>query len=298
MEEYIFTGKNVSEALTKATAELGVVSTNLTYDVLEKGSAGFIGIGSKDAKIQITSINGKSVEPVFTDDLIVNPVIEEANSEFTSNETENKPVEEEKSEEPAPKIEVQENISDALKAQEEKEEYKESAPRERKEPTGPSDPSVVPAAEKFLNEVFDAMKIEVKIDSKLDAENNTLSIDLSGDEMGMLIGKRGQTLDSLQYLTSLVINKGQENYTRVKVDTEDYRERRKATLENLAKNVAGRVKRTHRSVSLESMNPYERRIIHYALQDNPFVNTHSEGEEPYRHVVVTPKKNISYNDYE
>ena len=280
MEEYIFTGKNVSEALTKATAELGVVSTNLTYDVLEKGSAGFIGIGSKDAKIQITSINGKSVGPVSTDDLIVNPVIEEANSEFTSNETENKPVEEE----PAPKIEVQENISDA--------------PRERKEPRGPSDPSVVPAAEKFLNEVFDAMKIEVKIDSKLDAENNTLSIDLSGDEMGMLIGKRGQTLDSLQYLTSLVINKGQENYTRVKVDTEDYRERRKATLENLAKNVAGRVKRTHRSVSLESMNPYERRIIHYALQDNPFVNTHSEGEEPYRHVVVTPKKNISYNDYE
>lgn len=295
MSDYIFTGKNVSEALTKATVELGVVSSDLTYDVLEKGSAGFIGIGSKDAKIQITSIKGDSVLKTSEPESIVKPVIDEANAEFSSNEAENAatiddtPI--------VSKIEVQENISDALKAQE-KTDYVESAPRERREPTGPSDPSVVPIAEKFLNEVFDAMKISVKIDSKLDCENNSLSIDLSGDEMGMLIGKRGQTLDSLQYLTSLVINKNQENYTRVKIDTEDYRERRKATLENLAKNVASRVKRTHRSVSLESMNPYERRIIHYALQDNPFVNTHSEGEEPYRHVVVTPKKKSSYNDYE
>lgn len=298
MEEYIFTGKNVSEALTKATVELGVVSSDLTYNVLEKGSAGFIGIGSKDAKIQITSIKGESVSNDSESDEIAKHVYDEANAEFSSNETENKSVSEVKSEEPAKKIEVQDNISEALKAQEEKEDFSLSTPRERTKPAGPSDPSVVPCAEKFLNDVFHAMNIEVKIDSKLDAENNSLSIDLSGDEMGMLIGKRGQTLDSLQYLTSLVINKGQENYTRVKVDTEDYRERRKATLENLAKNVANRVKRTHRSVSLESMNPYERRIIHYALQDNPFVNTHSEGEEPYRHIVVTPKKNSSYNDYE
>ena len=144
-------------------------------------------------------------------------------------------------------------------------------------------------AKDFLTNVFNSMNIAVVIDAKYDDIDHTLDIDLSGDDMGMLIGKRGQTLDSLQYLVSLVVNKGVDNYIRVKVDTENYRQRRKDTLENLAKNIAYKVKRTRRSVALEPMNPYERRIIHSALQGNKYVETYSEGNEPYRHVVVVYK---------
>ena len=150
--------------------------------------------------------------------------------------------------------------------------------------------SVADKAKEFLKEVFDAMNIVVVIDVKYDEENRNIDIELSGDEMGVLIGKRGQTLDSLQYLVSLVVNKDEDEYIRVKVDTEDYRKRRKETLENLAKNIAYKVKRTKRPVSLEPMNPFERRVIHSALQNDRYVTTHSEGEEPYRHVVVTLKK--------
>ncbi len=149
---------------------------------------------------------------------------------------------------------------------------------------------------KFLMDVFAAMGISVEITAKYDEESKTLEADLSGDEMGVLIGKRGQTLDSLQYLISLVVNKGTTEYIRVKVDTENYRQRRKETLENLAKNISYKVKRTRRPVSLEPMNPYERRIIHSALQNDKYVTTHSEGEEPFRRVVVTPKKDSNYND--
>ena len=150
--------------------------------------------------------------------------------------------------------------------------------------------SVADNAKEFLKEVFDAMNMVVVIDVKYDEENRNIDIELSGDEMGVLIGKRGQTLDSLQYLVSLVVNKDEDEYIRVKVDTEDYRKRRKETLENLAKNIAYKVKRTKRPVSLEPMNPYERRIIHSALQNDKYVTTHSEGEEPFRRVVVTLKK--------
>ena len=150
--------------------------------------------------------------------------------------------------------------------------------------------SVDETVKEFLNKVFEAMKLTVVINIKYNEENATMDIDLSGDEMGVLIGKRGATLDSLQYLVSLVANKESESYIRVKVDTENYRQRRKDTLENLAKNISYKVKRTKRSVSLEPMNPYERRIIHSALQNDRFVTTHSEGDEPFRRVVVTLKK--------
>ncbi|MBD5500983.1 MAG: protein jag [Lachnospiraceae bacterium] len=150
--------------------------------------------------------------------------------------------------------------------------------------------SIDDKAKDFLKEVFDAMNMTVVIDVKYDEDNKNIDIELSGDEMGILIGKRGQTLDSLQYLVSLVVNKDVDDYIRVKVDTEDYRRRRKETLENLAKNIAYKVKRTKRPVSLEPMNPYERRIIHSALQNDKYVTTHSEGEEPFRRVVVTLKK--------
>lgn len=142
----------------------------------------------------------------------------------------------------------------------------------------------------FLDDVLAAMNLEATVKIEYSEDDRNMDIEILGDDMGILIGKRGQTLDSLQYLASLVANKNAEEYIRVKVDTENYRERRKETLENLAKNMAFKVKRTKRPVSLEPMNPYERRVIHSALQDDKFVTTHSEGDEPYRHVVVTLKK--------
>ena len=150
--------------------------------------------------------------------------------------------------------------------------------------------SIEDVAKIFLDDVFRAMNLEVNIDLKYNEASRNMDIDLSGNEMGVLIGKRGQTLDSLQYLVSLVVNKDVEDYIRVKVDTENYRQRRKETLENLAKNISYKVKRTKRPVSLEPMNPYERRIIHSALQNDRYVTTHSEGEEPFRHVVVALKR--------
>ena len=209
MEFKEFTGKTVDDALTNATVSLGVTSDQIKYEVIEEGSTGFLGIGSKDAIIKVVI----------------------------------------------------------------------SADEDPKE-----------VAKEFLDGVFEAMQLEVNISMSFDEEDKTLSIDLAGPEMGVLIGKRGQTLDSLQYLTNLAVNRSSENYTRVKIDTEDYRRRRKETLENLAKNMASKVKRTKKAVTLEAMNPYERRIIHSALQNDNNVTTHSEGEEPYRYVVITLKK--------
>ena len=145
-------------------------------------------------------------------------------------------------------------------------------------------------ARTFLENIFRCMGINVELTMEYDQKEGCLGCTFSGDEMGILIGKRGQTLDSLQYLTSLVINKNKNDYTRVKLDTEDYRARRADTLENLSRNIAYKVKRTRRPVALEPMNPYERRIIHSSLQGNRYVETYSEGEEPYRHVVVAPKR--------
>lgn len=170
-----------------------------------------------------------------------------------------------------------------------------NAPKEEKkiepEVKREEEPAVcVPAADpkEFLSKVFDAMNMNVGIN--VETVDNEMNIDLYGDEMGVLIGKRGQTLDSLQYLTSIVVNKGRKEYIRVKIDTENYRSRRKETLENLAKNLAYKAKRTKNPVSLEPMNPYERRIIHSALQNDKYVSTHSEGEEPFRKVIITPVK--------
>jgi len=157
--------------------------------------------------------------------------------------------------------------------------------------------SVENQARKFLEDVFAAMKINASCEVNYDKENSVLEINIDGDEMGVLIGKRGQTLDSLQYLVSLVVNKNSENYIKVKLDTENYRERRKETLENLAKNIAYKVRRTRKPVTLEPMNPYERRIIHSALQNDKYVETYSEGEEPYRKVVINIKKGVRESGY-
>ena len=207
MEFIEISAKNVDDAITQATVQLGITSDQLEYEVLDKGSTGFLGIGSKNAVIKARK-----------------------------------------------KFSIDENVVE------------------------------------FLSSIFDAMKMEVEILVAVNEEEHIIEVELKGDDMGILIGKRGQTLDSLQYLTNLAINKHSDEYYKVKIDTEDYRKRRKETLENLAKNIAYKVKRTKRPVSLEPMNPFERRIIHSALQNGRYVTTHSEGDEPYRHVVVTLKK--------
>lgn len=183
------------------------------------------------------------------------------------------------------------------KASEPKAEKKEEKPAKASEEKASDKKEVLENPEEaiavvkdFLKEVFASMNLEVTLSAEYDAEENTINVDMVGPEMGIIIGKRGQTLDSLQYLTNLALNRKVDTYTKVKLDTEDYRRRRKETLENLAKNCAYKAKRTRKPVSLEAMNPYERRVIHYALQDDDSVTTHSEGEEPYRHVVITLKK--------
>lgn len=207
MDMITISAKTVDDAVMKAAIELETTSDNLEYDIVEKGSTGFLGLGAKPAII-----------------------------------------------------------------------------RAKKKETM-QDKAVV-----FLRQVFDAMNMKVEIKEEFNQEEKELNINLIGEDMGILIGKRGQTLDSLQYLVSLVVNKKKEEYIRVKLDTENYRERRKETLETLAKNIAYKVKRTKHSVSLEPMNPYERRIIHAALQDDKYVVTRSDGEEPFRHVIISLKR--------
>lgn len=280
MEYITVSAKTLDDAITEALIQLGVTSDRLDYEVIEKGSAGFLGIGMKQAVIKAR--RKKEEKPV-----------EEQIEEEIKEIKKEKPVERKKSYE---KKSYEKKSYD--RKREDRGVYKKEEPsyeKEHKEPLlkeqdielAAVEEQTVAACEKFVHDVLEAMDMkDVKVTSKVD-EEGALSIDMEGSSMGILIGKRGQTLDSLQYLTNRVANKMQDGYVRVKLDTEDYRRRRKQTLENLAKNIASKVKRTRRSVSLEPMNPYERRIIHSALQADPAVSTHSEGQEPYRRVVVT-----------
>ena len=255
MNKITVSAKTVEDALTEASIELGLASTDIDYEVIEKGSAGFLGIGAKQAVITAW----KKVEE--------------------------KPKKEKKAEKKPEKKVEKEVVVEEVKETPKVEEKKAEVP-EKEEKLAEVEPQTKEACEKFLKDVLKSMDMEVTLTSEID-EDGALSINMEGENMGILIGKRGQTLDSLQYLTNRVANKMQDGYVRVKLDTENYRERRKETLENLAKNIAHKVKRTKRAVSLEPMNPYERRIIHSALQGDKYVSTHSEGEEPYRRVVVT-----------
>ena len=290
MDYITVSAKNLDDAITEALIQLGVTSDNLDYIVIEKGSAGFLGIGMKQAVIKAR----KKVQEPEVEEVVVKeePVKKEAVE--TS-----KPAKFEKSSKPAKKNDkhkkhdrhdkpVKKDKPVVKEASKEpvKEEVKEVVEKKEAE-LAKVEEATIKACEKFIVDVLNAMNMgEVKVTSWID-EEGALSINMEGDNMGILIGKRGQTLDSLQYLANRVANKMQDGYVRVKLDTEDYRRRRKETLENLAKNIASKVKRTRRTVSLEPMNPYERRIIHSALQADPAVSTHSEGEEPYRRVVVT-----------
>ena len=292
MEEYItVSAKNLDDAITEALVQLGVTSDRLDYIVVEKGSAGFLGIGMKQAVIKARrKVEEKPVEEIVKEEPVKEVKKEKATAKPAREWKEKKKKPERKAEKPVKEEPVKPVKEEKAKVAEEP--VKEAEVPEKKEPELVKvEQQTIETCEKFIYDVLNAMDMtDVKVTSTID-EEGALSIDMEGSNMGILIGKRGQTLDSLQYLTNRVANKMQDGYVRVKLDTEDYRRRRKETLENLAKNIAAKVKRTRRTVSLEPMNPYERRIIHSALQADPAVSTHSEGEEPYRRVVVTLVRN-------
>lgn len=251
--------KTVDDAITEALIQLGVTSDRLEYEVIEKGSAGFLGIGMKQAVIEARR------KPEPAEEVKPEPVevkVPEATEAPAAETVQTKQEEVVATEEP-----VKKKVTELAEVSEE----------------------AIKAVESFLKDTLKAMDMNVEIVSEIDLEG-ALSVEMKGSNMGILIGKRGQTLDALQYLANRVANKHQEGYVRVKLDTENYRARREETLKHLAKNIAFKVKRTRRAVSLEPMNPNERRIIHAALQSDPHVTTHSEGEEPYRKVVVTLKR--------
>ena len=298
MNEITVSAKTLDDAITEASIQLGVASDQMEYDVIEKGSAGFLGIGSRQAVIR-ARIKKTVTEEIKAEEIKPEEIKKEFKKDFRKDRKEfvghkerkehkeyKKDSKKDFKKEPKKEF-VKENKTETVSA------VTAAAPvyEEKKE----LHVAVVTEAtqkicEKFLQEVLQAMGMgEVTIVSSID-EEGALAIEMSGDNMGILIGKRGQTLDSLQYLTNRVAKKSQDGYVRVKLDTEDYRKRRKQTLENLAKNIAYKVKRSRKPISLEPMNPYERRIIHSALQADDRVSTHSEGEEPYRRVVVTPNR--------
>ena len=256
------TGKSVEDAFMNAIVELETTSDNIGYDVIDKGSNGILGFGSRPAKIKAWVKSEVEAEKKAEEEKAAEVKSTEAAAPAAN----------------SAKADVTSDNSDEVL----------SEPHKKMVVTCDVDKVI----RDFLDNMFKAMDMDVNIDIKINEEEGCGNVELGGDEMGLLIGKRGQTLDSIQYLVSLVVNKENEKYMRVKVDTEDYRKRRKETLESLAKNIAYKVKRSKRPVSLEPMNPYERRIIHSALQNDKFVATRSEGEEPFRHVIVYLK-----NDY-
>ncbi len=304
--EYIrVSAKKLEDAIIEASIQLETTSDNIEYEVLEHGSSGFFGIGSKPAVIRARRKEEKKefddeIKQIFEKKSTVNneeiktqktekkekakkPEKPAAGKEIKPESTQNTEKKVEKSaekliEKPVKKEKtVKEKVAEPKKEEPKKKEMKQ-VDKEKAEQK----------AVDFLKKVFEAMHMNVQITAQY--KEDALEVDMEGEDMGVLIGKRGQTLDALQYLVSLVVNKEKEGYIRVKLDTENYRSRRKETLENLAKNIAFKVKRTKKPVFLEPMNPYERRVIHSALQNDPYVTTHSEGEEPYRKVVVTLKK--------
>lgn len=294
MEFREFSAKTVDEAITKASLEYETSSENLEIQVISEGKTGFLGFGSKPAIIKAAKKETKDTlpeEPAEKNSVEKKKEKKDIKPEqprtSRREETKSEPRKEIKRESPKKEEQKKETFK-----KENSQENKVQQPAEERKIVARSDEEIAAIkadAEKFLNGVFRAMDLEVEIKMEYKAEEGNLDIEFTGSDMGILIGKRGQTLDSLQYLVSLVVNKGRQGYIRVKLDTEDYRKRRKETLENLAKSIAYKVRKTRKPVSLEPMNPYERRIIHSALQGNRYVETYSEGNEPYRHVVVKLK---------
>ena len=328
-QEYIeITEKTLDEAITTACRRLSVTSTRLDYVVVQKEKSGFLGIGAKPAIIKARVKDASEVTQAILDDVISKaekklsgkaeakkPAEDMKKAEEKAEKASVKEVE--KAEKKAEKAEKKEKEKEAKKtvkknkkkapasvkdvsesipaASKESDAEEKAAPAPKKKPAIPQltdeeISKIKKTAHDFLVDIFKAMEMEVDISEDYQKDTGILTVNMEGEDMGVLIGKRGQTLDSLQYLLSLVINKDVDGYIHVKADTENYRERRKKTLENLAKNIAFKVKRTRQLVALEPMNPYERRIIHSALQNEKFIITYSEGEEPYRKVIVALKK--------
>ena len=279
--------KTLDDAITEALIQLGVTSDRLEYNVIEKGSAGFLGIGMKQAVIEAWKKEDKEEEEFLK--AVEETIRENPVKEYFVKEDD---VKEHQAEEAAKKEEA------VREEKTEKEEASANAKEEKSEPVSVKEKELLAKVEdetiryveQFVKDTLKAMDMDVEITSSID-KDGALYVDMKGENMGILIGKRGQTLDSLQYLANRVANKHQSGYVRVKLDTENYRARREETLKHLAKNIAHKVKRNRRPVILEPMNPYERRIIHSTLQSDPYVTTHSEGEEPYRKVVVTLVRN-------
>lgn len=277
--------KTLDDAITEALIQLGVTSDKLEYEVIEKGSAGFLGIGMKQAVIEAWAKEEKEPEPEKKDikekeESSVEESKDTVKKEQVHPEKEKKDKRSRSSSEKKPGSGKEKSVREEKDYSETIKESPELAKVEEK---------TITYVEQFVHDTLKAMNMAVEVTSSID-EDGALCVEMKGEQMGILIGKRGQTLDALQYLANRVANKHQDGYVRVKLDTENYRARREETLKHLAKNIAHKVKRNRRPVVLEPMNPYERRIIHSALQSDPYVTTHSEGEEPYRKVVVTLKK--------
>ena len=312
MKEFEVTGRTIEEAISQGLEELGVSISDVTVDVLEEGSKGLFGLfGSRPAKVRLTMKGDEATDGDMAHAILADAMKEEEPRKKAAPRKE-KP--EDKKEKPEAKKEKPEAKKKAPKAEKPAEEEKDAVqaeekpekppkarkPREKKEPKERPEPKeIVPAeqadretaagkAQEFLQNLTQLMNVPVSVAVATDEEGN-VKVNMEGDTLGILIGRRGETLDALQYLTSLQVNKGQSSYTRVTLDTEGYRAKREDALKRLANRMANQAQRTGRKVSLEPMNPYERRILHAALQDHPAVTTHSEGEEPNRHVVITLK---------
>ena len=303
MKVYEYSARTIQEAIDQGLEELGVAISDVTVDVLEEGSKGLFGLfGSRPAKVRITMKDEEDTDDVARAILAdamepEEPKARKEKAEKPASKAE-KAEKEEKAEKAAPKPrKPKAPKEEAVKAEEAKEDAPKAKAEPKKEPKEVKE--IVPAeqadrataagrAQEFLQEVTKLMGVNVSVAVKNDEEGN-VRVNMEGDTLGILIGRRGETLDALQYLTSLQVNKGQDDYTRVTLDTEGYRAKREEALVRLANRMANRAQKTGRKVSLEPMNPYERRILHSALQDHPAVTTHSEGEEPNRHVVITLK---------
>jgi spoIIIJ-associated protein len=292
MRQYEATAKTKEEAIEIGLQELGVSIGDVDVLVVEEGSKGLFGLfGSRPVKVRLTV---KETEEDPLGNLLEDKNAKKPEKKPAEKKTEKKPAVKAEEKKPAEKKPVEKKTEKAEAASEEKEERTEIRTLEKPEvtmiPADQLDPeSPAGEAKAFLGELTRLMGVDVTIDMGTDAEGNVYGF-IEGDTLGILIGRRGETLDAVQYLTCLKVNRGRENYTRVTLDTENYRAKREDTLIRLANRMANRAVRTGRKVSLEPMNPYERRIIHFALQQNENVTTHSEGDEPNRHVVITPKK--------
>lgn len=293
MEKIKITARDYDEAVTKALIELATGSDNLDIEVVDKGSKGFLGIGSRPCVIYVSKKQDK--------DLLLYEEDKDFKTDYSQNIFENK---EKSNKENKHKVQTKSFDTEKSKPVEKvrdegfvHETDSVKLPRkQRKVYSEEEAEAIIEDMRDFISKLFEKMEINVNMDTEFNHRDNEISVFFSSDDdIGLIIGKRGQTLDAIQYIVSLVVNKNTESYIRIKMDTENYRERRKENLEVLAKNVASKVKKFKKPISLEPMNPYERRIIHSVLQSDNFVSTRSDGDEPFRYITVIPRYNKRNN---